>query len=80
MNDIEVCPICRKPYSERNPKVEFHLRYGDEPKFIFACKSCNHAEYLSRHWKKHLSPWQWRKIYVVRKYMRENHKLLDKKF
>lgn len=70
MNDIEICPICRRAYSQKNPKVHYHLQY-DPPKFIYACQSCNHAEYLSRHWSRHLTPWQWYKIRLVRKFARE---------
>lgn len=65
--DIEVCPICLNPYIENNKKVRYHLSYNP-PKFIYACQSCNFAEYLSRHWRKHLTRWQWYKINVVRKF------------
>ena len=78
MNDIEVCPICLKTYSENNPKVEFHLQYEPEPKFIYACRSCNYAEYLSRHWKKHLTPWQWYKLYLVRRFKKNNQEIWEK--
>lgn len=71
MSDLEICPICLRTYSDRNKKVQYHLQYGTEGKFIYACQSCNYAEYLSRHWKRHLTPWQWYKIYLVRKFARE---------
>lgn len=71
----EICPICRRAYSLKNPKVKFHLQYNP-PKFIFACESCNYAEYLSRHWKRHLTPWQWYKIRTVRKFSREYKHLI----
>ncbi|MFZ2621324.1 MAG: hypothetical protein WAX85_02090 [Minisyncoccia bacterium] len=71
MNDIEICPICRKPYSERNPKVQYHTQYKPIPEFINACKSCNYAEYLSRHWLRYLTTWQWRKIKLVREYKKQ---------
>ncbi len=77
MTDIEVCPICLRPYSKKNHKVKYHLQYHPVPKYIYACDSCNYAEYLSRHWKRHLSPWQWYKIYLVRKFARENQHLLE---
>ena len=72
MNDLEICPICREPFSKNNMKVHYHLEYGMQPKYIFACKACNYAEYLSRHWKKHLKPMQWRRIQLVRKFAKEN--------
>ena len=67
MIDTEVCPICLRPYGVTNKKVRYHLSYNP-PKFIYACQSCNFAEYLSRHWRKHLTRWQWYKINVVRKF------------
>lgn len=76
INEIEVCPICRRPYSDKNKKVEYHLQYEPVPKFIYACESCNYAEYLSRHWKRHLKPWQWYKIRLVRKFAREYQHLI----
>lgn len=72
---MEICPICKRTYTLRNPKVQYHLRYGNEGKFISACKSCNYAEYLSRHWKRHLRPWQWYKIYLVRRFARDFYKV-----
>jgi hypothetical protein len=74
--NIEICPICRRAYSDKNPKVQYHLQYGQEAKYISACKSCNYAEYLSRHWKRHLTPWQWYKIRLVRKFAREYKNLI----
>lgn len=71
MIDVEICPICRRPYSNRNFRVKYHLQYEPFPKYIYACRSCNHAEYLSRHWKRYLTPWQWYKIRLVRKFGRE---------
>ena len=72
MENIEICPICRRPYSKKNSKVEYHLEYWPTGKFIYACRSCNYAEYLSRHWKRHLTFWQWNKIKLVRKFAKEN--------
>jgi hydrogenase maturation factor HypF (carbamoyltransferase family) len=76
MNEIELCPICRRAYSDKNKKVKYHLQYESVPKFIYACKSCNYAEYLSRHWKRYLTPWQWYKIRLVRKFAREYKHLI----
>lgn len=76
VKDIEICPICRKSYSARNKKVQYHLQYRPVPKFIYACSSCNYAEYLSRHWKRHLKPWHWYKIKLVRKFGREYKNLI----
>lgn len=73
---IEICPICRRAYSERNRKVKYHLQYKPIPKFIYACQSCNHAEYLSRNWVRHLKPWQWYKIKLVKKFGREYRHLI----
>lgn len=75
MNDIEICPICRRQYSERNPKVQYHVQYKPIPKFIYACKSCNYNEYLSRHWSNHLKPWNWYKIWLVRRFKKDQEKL-----
>jgi hypothetical protein len=50
MNDIEICPICREPYSVRRPKLIYHLQYNPVGEYIYACKACNHAEWLSRQW------------------------------
>jgi transposase-like protein len=69
--DVEICPICRRGYSKNNPKVKYHLQYEPTPKFIYACQSCNYAEYLSRHWTRHLKPWQWYKIHLVRKFAKD---------
>ena len=76
MNDIEVCPICRRGYGAKNPKEKYYLQYEPEGKFIYACKSCNYAEYLSRHWKRHLKPWQWYKIRLVRKFGRDYRNMI----
>lgn len=76
MNDIEVCPICRRAYSGKNPRVKYHLRYAPVPEFIYACKSCNYHEYLSRHWSRHLRPWDWYKIKLVKKFGREYRHLI----
>lgn len=73
MNDIEVCPICREPYSERRPKVVYHLQYKPVGEYIHACKACNHAEWLSRQWNRQLvRPWQWGRIRLVRKFAKDN--------
>lgn len=72
----EICPICRKFYSKRNPKVVYHLQYSPIEKYIYACKSCNYAEYLSRHWLWPLSFWQWKKISIVRRFAKENPDLI----
>jgi len=77
MKDIEICPICRRSYSKNNIRVKYHLQYEPVPKFIYACESCNHAEYLSRHWHRGLKPWQWYKIKLVRKFARENKHLIQ---
>lgn len=76
MLEIEVCPICRKSYSETNPKEKYHLQYEPVGKFIYACKSCNYGEYLSRHWKKHMTRWQWYKVCIARKFGREYKHLI----
>lgn len=73
---IEICPICRKVYSERNKKVKYHLWYNPVPKFIYACSSCNHAECLSRNRIRHIKPWQWYKIQLVKKFGREYRHLI----
>jgi len=74
MNDIEICPICKKPYSKGNRRVMYHLRYKPTPEFIYACKSCNHAEYLARHGAKELSKWQQYKIWLVNRFSRDYYK------
>lgn len=76
MIEIEVCPICRKPYSENNQKVKYHLQYEPVGKFIYACESCNYGEYLSRNWKKHLTRWQWYKVRIARKFGKEYKHLI----
>ncbi len=77
MQDVEICPICRKPYSEKNKKVKYHLQYSPVGEYIYACHSCNYAEYLSRHWKRHYyKPWQWYKIKLVRKFGRKYKHLI----
>gem|GEM_PF-1101744 len=70
--DIEICPICRMSYSSRNRKVKYHLQYEPVGEFIYACRACNHAEWLSRHWHRHLKPWQWSRIKLVRKFAEDN--------
>ncbi|MFA6077374.1 MAG: hypothetical protein WC735_04865 [Candidatus Paceibacterota bacterium] len=72
MNDIEICPICRKPYSQKYPKEKYHLQYQPYGEFIYACGKCNYAEYLSRHKHKYLTPWLWRRLWLVKKFGREN--------
>lgn len=67
-SDLEICPICSKPYGHENIKVQYHLQYNPKPKFIYACRACNYAEYLSRHWSRHIKPWQWWRIFRVRAY------------
>ncbi len=78
MQDIEICPICFREYSEHNPKVQYHLEYNPVKKYIYACSSCNYGEYLSRHWSKDLKPWNWYKIGITKRfrkfYKKVNHK------
>lgn len=71
MNNIEICPICRKPYTEKWPKEKYHLQY--EPgEFIYACGRCNLAEYLSRNRHSWLKPWLWKRIWLVKKFAKNN--------
>ncbi len=76
IDETEICPICRRPYSDKNSKVKYHLQYSPISEYIFACKSCNYAEYLSRHWPNHLKPWYWYKIYLVRNFNKKNQGLI----
>jgi len=42
---IHTCPICRRPPKFPNRFVRYHVRYGEYPIVILACKYCNFAEY-----------------------------------
>lgn len=73
MNDVEICPICRKPYKNQNIKVKYHTAYYPNGEYIYACRACNHAEWLSRQWKRYLiKPWQWWRIKLVKKFAKDN--------
>jgi len=72
MSDIEICPICRRPYTAKYPKEKYHLQYQPEGEFIYACGKCNFAEYLSRHKHGWLIPWLWKRILLVKRFAREN--------
>lgn len=72
MNDVEICPICRKPYTKRSPKEKYHLQYQPEGEFIYACRRCNYAEYLTRHSHKYLKPWLWKRLWLVKRFAKEN--------
>ncbi len=78
MNNLETCPICQRSYTDKNIRVEYHLRYNPTEKIIHACQACNYAEYLTRHWKRHLKPWQWWRIKRVREFNKENGYLFEK--
>lgn len=73
MNDIEICPICRKPYSLKWPKQKYHLKYQPTGEYIYACGRCNLAEYYSRHRvTRYLRPWLWRRMLLAKKFAKEN--------
>ena len=74
MKDVEICPICRKVYSPRNPRVQYHLQYRPTGEYIYACRLCNYAEHLSRprNWKGWYKPWIWSRIKLTREFAKAN--------
>lgn len=79
MQDIEICPICFREYSKKNPKQKYHLEYKPVSKYIYACSSCNYGEYLSRNWSKDLKPWNWYKIAITRRTYKNYKKVTNSK-
>jgi len=65
MTEIEICPICKNKYKERDKKLEYHVSYKPEIK-TNTCKGCNYAEFLIRH------------PYIKSEYYMENRKRLVK--
>lgn len=76
MDNVEICPICRVIYSKNNPKEKYHLQYRPAGMFIYACGNCNQAEYWSRTPHGYLRPWIWKRIWLVKRFARENPHLV----
>ena len=43
------CPICNRPYTEKDPEIIYHVTYKPENIITDTCNNCNYAEYLIRH-------------------------------
>lgn len=43
----DVCPICSKKVTKKNPWVRYHVRY-EPPLVVMACKFCNYTEFCIR--------------------------------
>ncbi len=82
MNEIEICPICQRPYTKSNYPENHHLKYKDPEETMIGCKNCNHAEWYYRHPEKvsimsSFWRWWWRKrIKLVMNYYKEKRIML----
>jgi hypothetical protein len=65
---IDSCPICKHPYSQKNYPVIYHITYPPNEQKIYACRACNYAEFLLRHWSRHVNPWQWWRMSRVKEF------------
>jgi len=44
----DVCPVCEIQMWRKNYFVPYHVRYGERPIVILACRFCNYTEYVLR--------------------------------